>query len=236
LLQEFKIDCLGYVIQIGKIKAKENSASLKQKREFLENSFLNCLDIKAEELMKKEIIKAGKNGNTLGGILKVEAEGVPPGLGSYAQADRKLNVRLAKALMSIPSVKGVEIGEGFNLTNFTGSEIQDEIYWKNGYKRKTNYAGGIEGGISNGEKILLQAVMKPIPTLKSSLNSINIITKEKTPAPYLRSDVCVLPSGSVIAESMLALEIACAFCEKFYADHLNDMRSNYQNYLKRIKF
>jgi len=187
--------------------------------------------------MIKKIIEARESKDTLGGIFEVIVKGVPCGLGSYVQADRRLDGRIAQAVMSIPGVKGVEVGLGFSYADKFGSECHDAIYYarNKGYFRQTNNAGGIEGGISNGEDIIIRACMKPISTLGEPLDSVNIITKRPSKASTLRSDICVVGSCGVIAESVLAFVLADAFLEKFGSDSLKDIKDNYRNYLKRMR-
>ena len=187
--------------------------------------------------MIKKIIKAKESKDTVGGIFEVILKGAPCGLGSYVQPDRRLDGRIAQAVMSIPGVKGVEIGLGFRYADKFGSECHDAIYYtKNrGYFHKTNNTGGIEGGISNGEDIIIRACMKPISTLLEPLDSVNVTTKRPSKASVQRSDICVVESAGVIAESVLAYVLADAFLEKFGSDALADIKVNYHNYLKRIR-
>lgn len=183
-----------------------------------------------------KISLAAEQKDTLGGIFQVSAFAVPVGLGSYVQPDRRLDARLTAAIMSIPGIKAVEIGLGFGYAERFGSESHDEIYYaKNkGYFRKTNNAGGIEGGISNGEEIVLRACMKPICTLMNPLDSVNILTKKAAKAATERSDVSVVEAAGVIAESSVAFVLAQAMLEKFGTDSLKEIKVNFSNYLKRI--
>jgi chorismate synthase len=187
--------------------------------------------------MVEKIAEAIKLKDTVGGIFEVIAKGVPVGLGSYVQPDRRLDARLAQNIMSIPGIKGVEIGLGFGYAQAFGSQMHDAIYYnkKKGYFRKTNNAGGIEGGISNGEEIILRACMKPISTLMQPLDSVNIATKKATLAVLERADVCVVEAAGVIAESATAFVLADTFLEKFGQDALADIKKAYQAYCKRIK-
>jgi len=187
--------------------------------------------------MIEKITKAKDNKDTVGGIFEVIVKGAPCGLGSYVHPDKRLDGRIAQAVMSIPGVKGIEIGMGFGYAEKFGSECHDAIYYtKNkGYFHQTNNAGGIEGGISNGEDIIIRACMKPISTLLEPLDSVNIITKGPSKASIQRSDICVVESAGVIAESVLAYVLADAFLEKFGSDCLLDIKDNYHNYLKRIR-
>jgi len=185
----------------------------------------------------KKINQAKNNKDTVGGIFEVIARGLPCGLGSYVQADRRLDGRIAQALMSIPGIKAVEIGLGFGYADEFGSEVHDAIYYnKNkGYFRKTNNAGGLEGGISNGEDIIVRACMKPISTLLAPLDSVNILTKKPAKATVERSDICAVESAGVIAESVLAYLFSDAFLEKFGSDSLSDIKESYNNYLKKLR-
>lgn len=236
LLSEFGIDVLSHVISIGSVQAKTKDLSFLKIRTLVENSDLRCVDKSAMTKMKQEIDKAKKEGDTLGGICEIIARGVPAGLGSYAQWNRRLDASLARALMSVPAVKGVEIGGGFGLARLKGSLVHDEIlYDKSGFKRKTNNAGGLEGGISNGENIVARIAMKPIATLMSPLESIDIISKKKTKAQVERADVCAVPACGVISEAVLAIEIANAMLEKFSGDSLVEMKRNFEGYKTQIK-
>lgn len=185
--------------------------------------------------IRNKISEAIEKKDTIGGIFEVIARGVPVGLGSYAHPDRRLDARLSGALMSIPGIKAVEIGLGFTNAEKFGSQVHDEIYYgKKGFFRKTNNAGGIEGGISNGENIVFRACMKPICTLMNPLSSVNILTKKASRAAVERSDVCVVEAAGVVGEAVFAFVLADAFLEKFGNDSLQDIRGSYRNYLKRI--
>ncbi|MEO0128894.1 MAG: chorismate synthase [candidate division WOR-3 bacterium] len=210
-LNEFEINIGSRVVSIGSAKKK--------------NQFLNL------------IRRAQKIGETLGGIVEVYADNVCPGLGSYTQFDKRLDALIGLAMLSIPSVKGIEIGEAIKSTFIFGSKFHDEIFFSknNGFYRRTNNAGGIEGGVSNGERILIRLYAKPIPTLGNPLYSVDIKTQKRTLAPKPRADVCVVESICVIAEAMLAYVIASAICEKFGSDCLADIKKNYRFYQKRIK-
>ncbi|MEO0184472.1 MAG: chorismate synthase [candidate division WOR-3 bacterium] len=187
--------------------------------------------------MRKLIQEKRRNGDTLGGVVEIYADNICPGLGSYTQFDRRLDARIGFVMLSIPSVKGVEIGEAIKGSTMFGSEFHDEICYNNqrGIYRKTNNAGGIEGGVSNGERIKIRLYIKPIPTLKNSLKSVDLNTKRLTRAPNPRADVCVVESIGVIGESMLAYILADEICEKFGCDTLNDIKKSYGQYIKRIK-
>ena len=184
----------------------------------------------------EDIDEARSKEDTLGGIFEVIASGVPVGLGSHVQYDRRLNGQIAQAIMSIPAVKGVEIGAGFQITSMKGSEVQDVIQAASKgaplpWRRLTNNAGGIEGGISNGEPIVVRAAVKPIATLGKPLPSIDIRTGRKAKAHYERSDICVVPAAGVIGEAMLCIVLANAMLDKFGGDHVKETMDNYKNYI-----
>lgn len=187
--------------------------------------------------MQKKISQAIKQKDTVGGIFEVVARGVPAGLGSYAQADKRLDGELAQAIISIPGIKAIEFGLGFAYADKFGSACHDAIYYARGkgYWRKTNHAGGIEGGVSNGQNILIRACMKPIATLLNPLSSVNIRSKKSSYAAVERSDICVVASAGVIAESACAFVLSRVFLEKFGSDCLRDIKQAYQGYLRRIK-
>jgi len=186
--------------------------------------------------MIKKINQAMHRKDTVGGIFEIKATGVPVGLGSYVQADRRLDAKLSQAVMSIPGIKALEIGLGFVYADKFGSEVHDAIYYSKskGYFRKTNNAGGIEGGISNGEDIILRACMKPISTLLNPLASVNISLKKAAQAAVERSDICVVEAAGVVAESACAFVLADTFLEKFGSDSLSDIKESYKIYLERI--
>ncbi|MCX7793688.1 MAG: chorismate synthase [Thermodesulfovibrionales bacterium] len=244
-LEEFNVIIGSYVLSIGgkglglhAVKDfwhdKEKLIELSRKADLSE---VRCPDEKATEEIMRLIDQASEEGNTLGGIFEVFAVNVPPGLGSHIQWDRRLNARLVFALSSIQAIKAVEIGAGILTGTAKGSEVMDEIFYENakGYYRKSNFAGGIEGGISNGMPVIARLTMKPIPTLRKPLKSVDILTHETVEAMYERSDVCAVPAASVIAEAMLCLVIADAFLEKFGGDSIEETRSNYDLYLKRLE-
>lgn len=187
--------------------------------------------------MKTKILEAHAEKDTIGGVFEVTASGVICGLGSYVQSDRRLDARLAANIISIPGIKALEFGLGFGYAVSLGSEVHDAIYYSKGkgYFRKTNNAGGIEGGISNGEDIIMRACMKPIATLLNPLESVNILNKKPTRATVERSDICVVEAAGVIAESVCAFVLADAFLEKFGSDSLADIKENYHSYLSRLK-
>lgn len=232
LLEAFGILVAGQVMRIGQVAAQRVELPIAEQIEQTENSPVRCLDKDAEPKMMQLIDKAKEDGDSLGGIVEVRVEGVPIGLGSHVQWDRKLDGRLAQAVLSIQAFKGVEIGVGFEAAEKPGSQVHDEIIWSqdNGYSRSTNRAGGLEGGMTNGMPIIVRGVMKPIPTLYKPLMSVDIDSKEAFSASIERSDSCAVPAASVVAESVVAFEIARAMCEKFPSDSLEDMVENVQQY------
>ncbi|MFZ3122951.1 MAG: chorismate synthase [Thermodesulfovibrionales bacterium] len=265
-LSEFGITIGSYVIQIGKIqssklKIKSSEKELLELFRIAEASPVRCPDKPSSKNMVQLIDKAAKEGNSLGGIFEVFAAGVPVGLGSHIQWDKRLDGKLAQALMSIQAIKGVEIGMGFEMSKKSGSEVMDEIFYREvsgvrcqvlgdsknkdlkpetwnlnpGFYRKTNNAGGIEGGMTNGMPIIIRAAMKPIPTLRKPLQSIDIVTKKQFRAAYERSDICAVPAAGVVGEAMTALVIADVFLEKFGGDSITEVKRNYQGYLEYLK-
>ena len=189
--------------------------------------------------MVRAIERARENGDTLGGVFQVVATGVPMGLGSHVQWDRRLTGRIAQAIMSIQAVKGVEIGLGFGVASLPGSQAHDLIEMNRPeqglparWLRPTNRAGGLEGGITNGEPVVVQAAVKPIATLLNPLPSVDLITGQAVKAHYERSDVCIVPAAGVVGEAMLAIVLAEAVLDKFVGDHLFETRRNYQSYLE----
>jgi chorismate synthase len=237
LLEEFGIAVMSHVLSIDGVFAKVPKASPQELRKKAEASELRCVDHEAEKRMMRRIDAARIAGDSLGGVIEVMVTGVPVGLGSHVHWDRKLDGRLAAALMGIQAIKGVEVGAGFGAANRPGSQVHDEIYWtkKDGFFRKTNMAGGIEGGISNGEVITLRAAMKPIPTLMKPLRSVDLASKKPFKASVERSDVCAVPAAGVVAEAAVASEIACAMVEKFGGDSIDEMKRNYHWYDKHLK-
>lgn len=237
LLDEFGISITSHVISIGGVYAKVEKMSHREIRRKTENSELRVADYEAEKRMIKKIDEAAKAGDSLGGIFEVIISGVPVGLGSHVHWDRKLDAKLAAAVMSIQAIKGVEIGSGFGVANRPGSMVHDEIFWtpKSGFFRRTNHAGGIEGGMSNGEDITLRAAMKPIPTLMKPLRSVDMETRKPFKASVERSDVCAVPAAGVVAEAAAAFEIAAAMIEKFGGDSIEEMKRNYEQYQKYVK-
>jgi chorismate synthase len=237
LLKNFNMSVFSHVLKLGKvaISAPEKNYTALQKK--AEKSPVRMTDPKAEKKAMALIDQAKKKGDTLGGVFEVIITGVPVGLGSHVQWDRKLDGKIAQAIMSMQAVKGVEIGNGFENAQSFGSEVHDEIgYQKDkGFFHWTNHAGGIEGGMTNGEPIVVRVAKKPISTLKTPLRSVNIETKEEVRAAYERSDVCALPAASGIGESICAWVIADAFLEKMGGDFISEINKRYQLYVKHIK-
>lgn len=237
LLKEFGINIYSYVEQIGSVSAKVSSIPKDKIQHEAEMSFMRCPDKIASKKMIQLIKKAMLKGDTLGGKIKVVAENVPIGLGSHTQWDMKLDGRLAQSLMSIQAVKAVEFGMGTKFADVFGSYAHDEIFYSKNksFYRKTNRAGGTEGGITNGENIEILCTMKPIPSLVKPLRSVNLCSKKMEKAEAVRSDVCAVPACGVVAEASVAFELAKAIKEKFGGDCLEDMKNNFHSYLGRIK-
>lgn len=242
LLEEFNIEIYSYVLRIGQVKAKRITSFNREVKEEINKSPVYCVDGIASIGMCREIDRAREKGDTLGGVFEVVVTGVPIGLGSYVQWDRRLDAHLASALMSIPGVKAVEIGEGIEVSKKKGSTVHDEIFIQEEsekdsfrYQRKTNRAGGIEGGITNGEEVVMRVYLKPIPTLINPLRSIDFTTKKETTAIYQRSDICVVPAASIVGEAVAAWEITAAFLEKFGGDSLAEIKKNYENYKESLR-
>ncbi len=233
LLKEFGIEIASCVVSIGRVRL-EREVSFEEMLSS-DGSQVRCPDREVEKLMMEEIDKARAEGDSVGGVFEVRARGVPPGLGSHVQWDRRLDASIAQAMMSIQAVKAVSIGCGWDCFGSWGSRFHDEIAWDEGIKRSTNRAGGIEGGISNGEEIVVKCFMKPIPTLTKPLRSFDIRTKETVCAQVERSDVCAVPAASVVGEAMLAFVLAKALLEKFGADNLDDIKAAFDAYKKRIQ-
>ncbi len=238
LLEEFEIRVTSHVVNLGGVTVSAYRPSLKEIARISEESELRCIDKTAEGQMIATIDIAKKNGDTLGGIIEMIVEGVPIGLGSHIQWDRKLDGRLAQSLMSIQAIKGVEIGMGFDLANHFGSAVHDEIFYdkaKKKFFRKQDNAGGLEGGIANGEALVIRAVMKPLSTLIRPLKSVDIMTKEPYNAAVERTDTTAVPAAAVIGENCVAFTLAQSFLEKFGGDSLSEIRRNYEGYLQQVE-
>lgn len=249
LLAPFEIRIMGYIRSIGNVAANLSRLSFNEIYARAEESPVRTADPDAEEKMIALIEECKREGNTLGGIFEIVVLGLPPGLGSHTQWDRKLDGRLARALMSIQAMKGVEIGLGFEMARRRGSQVHDEIFFDpskdvsegtprvvpTGFYRGSNNSGGTEGGMSNGAPLVARVAMKPISTLMSPLQSVDLRSKQPADASVERSDVCAAPAATVVGESVVAFEIARAFLEKFGGDSLREVRRNYENYLEQIK-
>src|ERR1700751_4871103 len=240
-LREFGIEVLSHVISVGaasldkdvswdKIKAVGNQTEI----------ILSCADPETEHRMKDEVDKVLRTGDSVGGVFEVVAHNVPPGLGTYAQWDERLDALLAAAVMSLQAVKAVEIGSGVTAASSPGSTVHDEIGYDNvsgftPFSRTRNNAGGIEGGVSNGEEIRVRGYLKPISTLRRPLQSVDFSTREPVKAAYERSDVCVVPAAGVAAEAMVSLTLARAALEKFGGDSMTETLRNFQGYRQQLK-
>jgi chorismate synthase len=245
LLGEFGIKLVSHVVSIGNVPADlaglsdVNTPKIPSPQDLdeIDRSPVRCFNKDAERGMISAIEKAIEDKNTLGGVFEILVYGCPAGIGGYASWEERLEGRIARAVMSVQAIKGVEIGEGFGLARKPGSEAHDEIFYEDetGYYHKTNRAGGIEGGMTNGEVVAVKAAMKPIPTLMRPLQTVDIITKQPVDAVKERSDVCAVPAAAVVGEAVVAFEIANAFLEKFGGDAIEDVLAAYDNYLKRTK-
>jgi len=237
LLAQFGVKIASHVIAIGAAASKHKPMAFDRIAALSSKSPVMCADPAASASMCSQIDRAAKAGDTLGGVFEVIIHGVVPGLGSYVQWDRKLDANLARAIMSIQAIKGVSFGIGFAAAASNGSLVHDEIFYdkKKSFYRKTNNAGGIEGGMTTGEDIIIRAAMKPISTLRKPLSTIDIRARKPVKAAVERSDVCAVPAASVIGEAVSAIEIANAMIEKFGGDSVTEMKRNYQGYLSHIR-
>ncbi|MBN1824122.1 MAG: chorismate synthase [Endomicrobiales bacterium] len=237
LVSEFGIEVYSFVREIGGVRSDLSGLTREEIISLSEKSPMRTPDKRAEKRMMEVISGAGDKGDTVGGVFTVVASGVPVGLGSHTQWDEKLDAKVARALMSIQAIKGVEFGLGFGFSGLLGSAVHDEVFYskKTGFYRKSNNAGGVEGGISNGEEIVVSCAMKPIPSLKKPLASVNVKTKKPESAEAVRSDVCAVPAAAVIGESALSCELAAALKEKFGGDSLAEMKKNFNAYIGHVK-
>jgi chorismate synthase len=242
LLRELGMEVLSHVIAVGAVSLERDATweeinQLHGKNQVL----LNCVDAAVEERMKAEVERAIEARDTVGGVFEVRAHQVPPGLGTYTNWDERLDGLLAQAVMSVQAVKAVEIGIGIAAASAMGSTVHDEIAYAKtdsgftGFRRKSNRAGGLEGGVSNGEDITVRGYLKPISTLRRPLESVDFATREPVKAAYERSDVCVVPAAGVAAESMIALTLARCALEKFGGDSIGETKRNFQGYLRQLK-
>ncbi len=238
LLAEFGITILSHVTEIGGVRiAADLDLAWEEIRRRAEASEVRCADPAAEAAIIAAIDAAKEKGDTLGGVFEVGALGCPVGLGSYVQWDRRLDGRLAQAFCSIQAIKGCELGLGFETARRPGSGVHDEILFdaESGFKRKTNNAGGLEGGVTNGQPVVVRAAMKPLSTLRTPLKSVDLATKEAVEAVVERSDVCAVPAAGIVGEAMMAIVLAEALLEKFGGDSLQEIRRNYDAYLDSLK-
>lgn len=237
LLSQFGIKIAGHVVAIGGVVSKTKGLTPDKIIASCVKSPVMCADRVSSLAMCEAIDRAATAGDTLGGIFEIIIHGVPPGLGSYSQWDRRIDANLARAIMAIQAIKGVGFGMGFESAALKGSSVHDEIFYSRlkGFYRKTNSSGGIEGGMTNGEDIIIRAAMKPISTLKKPLSTVDIRTKKTVKATVERSDVCAVPAAAVIGEAVSAIEIAGAFLEKFGGDSVAEIKRNYDGYLAQIK-
>jgi chorismate synthase len=230
------VEVLSQVLRIGSVEAPAPDTHDPSDFSAVDDSPVRCLDPTASDAMVAEIDAARKANESLGGIYEVRAFGLVPGLGSYASWDRRLDGRLGQAIMSIQAMKAVSVGDGFELAERVGSQAHDEIFWSDdrGYYRETNRAGGLEGGMTIGEPLVVRAAMKPLPTLTKPLRSVDTETKEPAEALRERTDSCTVPAAAVVAEAMVALVLGEAYREKFGGDHIDDVRRAIRDYEGRI--
>lgn len=236
-LAQFGVDCLSHVVRLGGLDAKPpTTLNLAALRRAVEGSPLRCADKAAERRMIKLVDAVKAAGDTVGGTIEVIATGVPVGLGSHVHYDRKLDARIAGALMSIQAIKAVEMGDGVRVSQVRGSALHDEIYYAKGrgFHRKTDRAGGFEGGMTTGGPLVMRLHMKPLSTLRRPLKSVDLKTKQPFVATVERSDVSAAPAAGVIAEAVVAFELARAWLEKFGGDSLGEIRRNWQGYLRQV--
>ncbi len=243
LLEQFGIRTFGYVVELGGVTIPPRAGSLDEQKVWRDSSEIYSLDPGRDEEFKALIDACGKEGDTLGGVMEVRVEGLPFGLGTHAQWDRKLDGRLAQAVMAVQAIKGVEIGLGFEAARRRGSQVHDPIQYDEsqraspnlGFVRPTNNAGGLEAGMTNGQPLVIRAAKKPISTLRKPLESVNLQTKQPDPAAYERSDICAVPAASVIVENVVAFEMAAALVDKFGGDSLMEMKARYDLFLEMAR-
>jgi chorismate synthase len=237
LLGAIGIEVFAHVTQIGEVRVESFAGSREELRTRARASDLSCADPDAEARMKEAIHTASHAGDTLGGVFEVVATGVPVGLGSHVQWDRKLDGRIAQAMCSIQAIKAVEIGDGWAGAARPGSKVHDPIHWdsaRSAFSRPSNHAGGLEGGITNGEPVVVRAAMKPIATLRRALASVDVRTKESFDAAFERSDICAVAAASVVGEAMLAIVLCDAVLEKFGGDSMGELARNVEGYRAQL--
>jgi chorismate synthase len=244
LLRELSVDVLSHVIAVGAARLENTEVAWERLVELArrDSVLLNCVDGDAEQRMKEQVDVVLRTGDTVGGVFEVVAHNVPPGLGTYVEWDRRLDGLLAMAVMSLQAVKAVEIGEGVSVAATPGSGAQDEIAYERtnghkftGFSRSSNHAGGLEGGVSNGQDILVRGYLKPISTLRRPLGSVDFATREPVKAAYERSDVCVVPAAGVAAEAMVAITLAGCAIEKFGGDSVVEFKRNFEGYCEQLR-
>ncbi|MBI3996575.1 MAG: chorismate synthase [Candidatus Omnitrophica bacterium] len=237
LLCPLGMELASHVVALGSVRAKSAQATIAMIRRKAEPTPLRCLDAAATKRMMRAIDACVKAGDTLGGIFEVLVEGAPPGLGSYAHYDRRLDAILGGTILSIHAVKAVEVGDGVLAASLPGSKVQDEIFYTKarGFYRSANRAGGFEGGMTTGQPIIVRGFLKPLSTLRKPLRSVDINTKRPVVATVERSDVTTVPAAGVVGEAMIAFELAKAMLEKFGGDSLREVQRNHQSYLKHIR-
>ena len=235
-LKEFGVDIVSHVVSVGGVTADTRGMSFEAVKKESMASPMHCADRAAAKRMMARVDHARTSKDTIGGVFEVIVKGVPVGLGSFVHYDRRLSAKLCAGILSIQAVKGVEIGMGFKVSEVPGKQVHDEIFYdrKKGFYRKTNNAGGFEGGVTNGENLILRAATKPYATLMSPLQSVNIDSKKKGVATVERSDVTAVPACGVVGEAMVAFELANGFLEKFGGDSLKETRRNYDGYRKQV--
>ncbi len=237
LLEEFGVTIMSHVTEIGGEAIRARPERFEDIPALAEASAVRCVDPEAEARMKAAIDAAGDRGDTLGGVFEVVVLGLPPGLGSYVHWDRKIDARIALAMISINAIKGVEFGMGFEVARTPGSGAHDEIFYDRarGFYRKTNRSGGIEGGTTIGDPLIVRCAMKPLSTLRTPLKSVDLRTKETIEAVVVRSDVCTVPAAGVIGEAMIEFVLADAFLEKFGGDAVAHIRTGYEAFMAEVK-
>ena len=243
LMAPLGIRTIGYVLELGGVRIEPRAGTLDQQLQWRDQSIVYSLDPERDPEIKQLIDEARKQGDTLGGIVEVRVEGLPFGLGTHAQWDRKLDGRIAQAVMAVQAIKGVEIGLGFEAARRPGSQVHDPIHYDPeqrdgptlGYVRPTNNAGGLEAGMTNGQPLVVRAAKKPISTLAKPLESVNLRTKQPESAAYERSDVCALSAASVIVENVVAFEVARALVEKFGSDSLQEIQARWKLFFEMAR-
>jgi len=236
LLERLGIHVVSHVLAVGGIGAEKKGRLSVKDLEGVDEDPMRCLDREASTRMRARVDEAAEAGDSLGGIFEVLAFGVPPGLGSHVHWDRRLDARLAAAVMGIQAVKGVEIGDGFRLAELPGSRAVDVmVHDGSGFRRTSNHAGGMEGGVSNGEPVVLRAAMKPIPTMRKAVDSVDLVSRQRVKAAVERADVCAVPAAAVIAESAVALVLADAVLEKTGGDFMGEVERRYREMLEYVR-